>query len=143
MWKNTRSIRRSRPNNADALRPSLLRQDKKNRACGAAKSREETPKEGIYSHKWLQGKANIAAHNCQARFGHNWCGAPKHTSAELPKNARFRGSFEFLRHVLRKSVAGRLSHLPNGAIFTDFIAEDFSFKKMCHKHKQPSISQFS
>ncbi len=24
---------------------------KKNRACGAAKSREETPKEGIYSHK--------------------------------------------------------------------------------------------
>jgi hypothetical protein len=75
--------------------------------------------------------------------GRRWCGAPKHKSAEMPKNARFCGSFGFLRHVLRESGARPLSHLPNGAIFTDFIAEDFFFKKMCHKHKQPFISRSS
>jgi hypothetical protein len=33
------------------LRANGWNSGKKNRACGAVKSREETPKEGIYSHE--------------------------------------------------------------------------------------------
>ena len=51
-------------------RAGELLQQKKNRACGAAKSREETPKEGIYSQR-LYDDVAIALHKCQA----NYCGA--------------------------------------------------------------------
>jgi hypothetical protein len=42
---------------------------KKNRARGAAKSREETPKEGIYSQKTVSETLDVALHHCQVKIG--------------------------------------------------------------------------
>jgi hypothetical protein len=47
-----------------------LAKGKKNRARGAAKSREETPKEGIYSQKTVSDTLDVALHHCQVEI---WC----------------------------------------------------------------------